>query len=114
MNKMRLFEVGFREKPDGGYYDKFYVGEEDAEGAVELARKHLVNKAEAWWASDDSEDVLFNAYAEDKSAPEDMPDDEIRSSEKYQKKWEKAHDEDLRIIRGLYLARVQDVGELIV
>ncbi len=115
MKEIRLFEVGFKERPDStGYHEKFYVGAVGALSAAELALKHLVQKADAWWADDGTEFMIFEYYAEDKKADEDMTDEEILATKKYQNKAARAQKEEQERIQNLYLARIHDVGELVI
>lgn len=120
MNKMRLFEVGFKEKPDSGsYYEKLYIGADDALTAVEKARQHLMNKMHEWWANGGKEDMMFTEYAEDEEAKtledgEDISDEEILATKKYQEAATRIFAESKEEIDDLHLARVQDVGKLVV
>ena len=115
MDEMRLFEVGFKDKPNSGsYYEKLYVGTADAFTAAENARLHLMNKMHEWWANGGKEDTIFSEYAEDKDAEEDLSDEEILATEKYREAATRVFAEQKEEIDNLYLARVQDVGELVV
>lgn len=115
MDEMRLFEVGFKDKPDSGsYYEKLYIGADDALTAVEKARQHLMSKMHEWWANGGKEDMTFTEYGEDKEAVEGLSDNEILATEKYQEAATRIFAEQKEEIDDLHLARVQDVGNLVV
>ncbi len=115
MDEMRLFEVGFKDRPDSGsYYEKLYVGADDALTAVENTRQHLMNKMHEWWANGGKEDMMFTEYTEDKEAEVDIADEEILSTRKYQEAATRTFAEQKEEIDNLHLARVQDVGTLVV
>lgn len=115
MKEIRLFEVGFKEKPDSsGHYEKFYVGAVGALPAVKLARAHLVQKTMDWWEAGGEEDTIFNLYVEDNSAPDDVSDKDVLATEKYQDGAKRVFKKELERTKGLYLSRVHDVGELVI
>ena len=115
MKEMRLFEVGFKEKPTStGYYNKVNVGASNAEEAVEKARLHFVEGTNRWWNGDGREDCIFSAYASDKNASDDTSDAEILESEKYQKAAQKDFDAEMKRVKNMHLAKVLDIGTLTV
>lgn len=115
MKEMRLFEVGFKDKPNrSGYYEKLYVGTADALTAAKNARLYLMEKMHEWWANGGKEDMIFTEYAEDKEAEEDLSDGEILATKKYQEAATLIFAEQKAEIDNLHLARLQDVGELII
>lgn len=116
MKEMRLFEVGFKEKVRSlGYYSKVNVGASGALEAVEKARLHLVEETNRWWNENDGrEEAIFSAYVEDKKAPDGLSDAEVLATEKYQKAARKDFDDEMERIKNLYLAKVLDIGTLIV
>ena len=115
MKEMRLFEVGFKDKlKRSGYYEKLYIGAADALTAAENARLYLMEKMHEWWANGGKEDMIFTEYAEDKEAEEDLSDGEILATKKYQEAATLIFAEQKAQIDNLHLARLQDVGELII
>jgi len=88
MKEMRLFEVGFKEKPHNtGYSYKTYVGADKAENAIIKAREWVIGDIDEWW------------YTFEELTPEEE---------------EKAKQKELERLNNLPLARVQDLGTLII
>ncbi len=115
MKEMRLFEVGLKEKlKSQGYYSKVNVGASGALEAVEKARLHVVEETKHWWEHGGREDNIFCAYADDRKASEEVSDAEILAMEKYQKLAQKDFDDEMKRVKNLYLAKVLDIGTLIV
>ena len=116
MKEMRLFEVGFKEKPESlSYTEKFYVAASDAGDAIAKARLNVVEAINHWWKDNEGrEEMIYSAYADDKEAPEDISDAECLASEKYQEAAQKIFDDEMERVKNLYLAKVLDIGTLIV
>ena len=115
MKEMRLFEVGFKDKPNrSGYHEKMYVGTADALTAAKNARLYLMEKMHEWWANGGREDTIFMEYTEDGEAREDLSDGEVLATKKYQEAATRIFAEQKAEIDNLHLARLQDVGELII
>lgn len=114
MKEMRLFEVGFKEEPTSiSYYNKVNVGASDAGTAIDKARSHVSEETVRWWESGGREDNIFCAYADD-AKRSSMSDAEVLASEKYQKIAQKEFSAEMERVKNLYLAKVLDIGMLIV
>ena len=117
MKEMRLFEVGLKEKQGkSGYDEKVNVAATDAEEAIAKARQWVVDKINRWWNENDGrEDIIFSVYSDDDTVSEgEMVDSEILASEKYQAEAEKIFEDELNRAENMLLAKVLDVGTLIV
>ena len=115
MKEMRLFEVGFKENQDrSGYEEKVNVAATDADEAATKARQWLVDKTNSWWEGGGREDMMIMAYTEDKDNPSEMSDEEIMSSKKYQGLAQKDFDNELERVKKMHLAKLYDIGTLIV
>jgi len=115
MKEMRLFEVGLKgDTMTTSYEEKINVAANDADEAVKKAREWIVGKTQKWIDEGGLEDMVFNAYLEDKKKPEELTDAEVLATEKYIKKAQKDCNDELRRIQGLRLAKLLDIGTLIV
>ncbi len=53
MKEMRLFEIGFKDRPrDTSYSEKFHVAANTAEEAIEKGRAWLGEDFDRWWEED--------------------------------------------------------------
>jgi hypothetical protein len=101
MKEMRLFEIGLKEDPRrSGYEEKFNVAAEDAHEAEEKARAWLLESHIAWW---EEEGRIMEEV--DMEAENIKPTVEALSF---------ALEEQLDVIRGMHLAKLYDIGTLIV
>ena len=88
MKEMRLFEIGFKDAPHNtGYSYKTNVGADNAEDAIIKAREWVIGDIDEWW------------YTDEELTPE---------------KEEKEKQKEIERLNNLLLARVQDIGTLIV
>ena len=88
MKEMRLFEIGFKDRPaNTGYSHKLYVGADTAEDAIIKAREWVISDIDEWW------------FIEEELTPGEE---------------EKAKQKELERLNNLPLARVQDLGVLFV
>ena len=116
MKEMRLFEVGLKESPQDKFYaEKVNVAANDADEAVFIVRQWAIESVDDWWNNGDGmEEMIFAAYAEDKNASEEMPEEEILETRKYQKAAHKDYKTMMNRASNLVLAKVLDIGTLIV
>ena len=117
MKEMRLFEVGLKERQGkSGYDEKVNVAANDAEESIAKARQWVVDNIYSWWNENDGrKDMIFSVYSDDDTVSEgEMTDSEILASEKYQAEAEKVFDEELARAKNMLLAKVLDIGTLIV
>ena len=101
MKEMRLFEIGLKENPRrSGYEEKFNVAAENAHEAEDKARAWLLESHIEWWEEEGR--VMEEA---DMEARDTKPTVEALSFEL---------DKALTRIREMHLAKLYDVGTLIV
>lgn len=101
MKEMRLFEIGFKEKAQHtGYEEKVNVAAENAREAEEKARAWVLEKHTEWWVEDgyDEEVEYRKENGEDTSLPA----------------MDKAREDALDRVRNFLLAKLYDIGTLIV
>ena len=115
MKEMRLFEVGLKgESYHTGYEEKANIAAKDADEAVAKMRQWVEDKSKRWWESEGIEELTFAAYADDSKASEEMTDKEILATQKYQEAAQKDYENDMERIESLRVAKVLDIGTLIV
>ena len=115
MKEMRLFEVGLKSKSrHTGYEEKANVAASDANEAVAKMRQWVEDKTKHWWEEGGLEDAVLLAYTEDIGAPDDMKEADILATSKYQEQAQKEYAEDMERVTNLRVAKVLDVGTLIV
>ena len=101
MKEMRLFEIGFKEDPNRtGYEEKVKVAAENAHDAEDKARGWILEKHIEWWEETGREDEIDyrTGEGEDTSVPA----------------MSNFLEERLDGIREMHLAKLYDVGTLIV
>ena len=115
MKEMRLFEVGLKEEAHRSVYEeKVNVAANDAEEAVTKARQWVMDNTIRWWEGDGREEMIFAAYADDKKAAAEMTEDEILKEKMYQEAAQKEYETLIERNKNLFLAKVLDIGTLIV
>ena len=101
MKEMRLFEIGLKEDPRrSGYEEKFNVAAENAHEAEEKARAWLLESHIEWW--------------EEEGRIIEEGDMEARNIEPTVEALSFELDKALTLIREMHLAKLYDVGTLIV
>ena len=122
MKEMRLFEIGFKEKPyHTSYSEKFYVAAGDAEEALEKAKAWIDAGWQKWWKEDGEIDaqveILYDEMKET-FGNDDVPDKWIEKRFKdnpvLQGELAKRRTEAMNRSGFLSLAKLLDVGEVIV
>ena len=115
MKEMRLFEVGLKGNTfTTSYTEKVNVAASDAYEAVGKMRRWLLQKTMDWWDSEGLNDLTIQAYTDDIGAPVDMSGDEILATSKYREEAQQVRDEDIESVENLRLAKVLEIGTLIV
>ena len=115
MKEMRLFEVGLKgDTFTTSYEEKVNVAASDAYEAIGKMRRWLLQQSMDWWKSEGLDDLTIQAYVDDIGAPVNMPDDEILATLKYREEAQRIRDEDIERIEKLRLAKVLEIGTLIV
>lgn len=101
MKEMRLFEIGLKEDPRRtGYEEKLNVAAEDAHEAEEKARAWLLESHIEWW--------------EEEGRMMEEVDMEAQGIEPTVEALSFALDKVLTRIREMHLAKLYDIGTLIV
>ena len=101
MKEMRLFEIGLKDAPHStGYTYKYYVAADDAHEAEDKARGYIIEDYVAWW----EEEGRDMEIADMKSAEEDPTVPAL----------DKVLQPRLDELRELHLAKLLDIGTLIV
>ena len=101
MKEMRLFEVGFKDGPSTTSYEyKFNVAADDSGEAEEMARAWIMENHIEWWEETGREDEI--EYRKREKRDTSVPAMSF------------VLDEELDRLRGLRLAKLYDVGTLIV
>ena len=101
MKAMRLFEIGLKEDPRrSGYEEKFNVAAEEAHEAEEKARAWLLESHIEWW--------------EEEGRMTEETDMEAQDIEPTVEALSFALEKQLDVIRGMHLAKLYDIGTLIV
>ena len=101
MKEMRLFEVGLKGKPHSISYEyKYYVAADDAHEAEDKVRGYILEDHIAWWEEEgmDMEIADMELANEDPTIP--VLDTVLQSR--------------LNELRELHLAKLLDIGTLIV
>lgn len=114
MIELRLFEIGFRDRPSSpSYSHKFYIAALDSDDALDMARQKIVEDEVGYWENEGRMMAIFDA-ARKAGVSDDVPDDEVLSNADFITSAEEQHEKELERLRNLHHARTQDCGLVIV
>ncbi|KKL69574.1 hypothetical protein LCGC14_2113580 [marine sediment metagenome] len=120
MKEIRLFEIGFKDKPhSAGYSYKFYVAARDGEEAIKKGRKWLIEDHLRWW--NESGRVIEMAELVDAEIDEWIDGEtdtwlekRFAKSPPLQAALKKVEERSIEEIESMELARLHDTGTLII
>ena len=116
MKRMRLFEIGFKDKPHQvSYTHKLYIAAVSASQAVIRARRWMIEDHNTWWEEEGRICEMADIWP---ASLDNMTDEQLEKefeiNEDYMAELSKrmmAVEDDLR---NMVLAKLLDIGEVII